>query len=515
MGRTVVIGLGVILAMLVAVLATDGWGPGRDAQGASRWPMLLEDLSDRAAYQLRGRWLPSGGVPYIEEYSEYPQLTTWAMALPYLAIDHGVQPGEPFGSEARLRALLGAAELPASAVERCLDELGKRPFSSEALERTGSPVEQWAGRLLTMAPGLERVALTDALTDVWRARSAWKDETARNRKPYGDAHQVLMGLLLIALLFVSMRNLAGLGASPAWALLLLLPGGLFYAFSRFDLLVTLLVALALGAHLRRRPWWAALLLGLAIMAKWYPVVLVPLFLSHDLHTARDEARRAGRELPWSVALRRHVLLPGLVVTAVVAAILSVTWLWGGGGLAAVRFLFDYHSQVRVPNVSSLLSALSRPDLLGWVDEASVPRLKTVFTVLQLAPGFALACLPLRSRDGFLLACLTATLGSIVFSKFFSPQWVAWGTAVALLLAARWRVVLVGAVVVEALAYLQLPVFHYHAQTTGEFEGFLLVNGVRLSALLVFFALSLVLTVREALRPRTPSTHLASPAHPRS
>ena len=94
-------------------------------------------------------------------------------------------------------------------------------------------------------------------------------------------------------------------------------------------------------------------------------------------------------------------------------------------------------------------------------------------------------------------CLAATLSAVLFSKFFSPQWICWGTAVAVLLAPRYRVILGLAIVLELLAYLQLPIAHYHRAATGDADLYLVVNAVRMSVLVIAFAAVVVLTVRRA------------------
>ena len=91
---TLLLGSAVVLVYLVLVLATHDAGLGRRVRPDMRsHPYVLEDSYDRLAYQQRGRWLASGGAPYVEEFSEYPQLTTWLAALPYLFFDHGVSCG--------------------------------------------------------------------------------------------------------------------------------------------------------------------------------------------------------------------------------------------------------------------------------------------------------------------------------------------------------------------------------------------------------------------------------------
>jgi hypothetical protein len=65
----------------------------------------------------------------------------------------------------------------------------------------------------------------------------------------------------------------------AWALWMLSPIGLYasYVFGRYEALAVLLVVAALLCAERGRPWWAAVLLGLAVTMRTYPLLLIPVF----------------------------------------------------------------------------------------------------------------------------------------------------------------------------------------------------------------------------------------------
>ena len=117
-----------------------------------------------------------------------------------------------------------------------------------------------------------------------------KDDSAA----YFDIHHVSMGLSLFALVALSAACLSLLGASPGWALLLFLPGTTYFSFNRFDAWPAALVALAVWQQVRGRPKSAAFALGLGAMMKWYPILLVPLFLAHNLAAERAAAEHEGR-----------------------------------------------------------------------------------------------------------------------------------------------------------------------------------------------------------------------------
>ncbi|MBI4881402.1 MAG: DUF2029 domain-containing protein [Planctomycetes bacterium] len=498
---TLLIGASIVAAALAVVLATHEAGLGKGPDGAYAWPNLLEDASDRFAYLQRGRWIASGGTPYLDEFSEYPQLATWLMALPYLFFDHDVRPGEPFTAERRVREIVRRAGRPEEEAERLFKEFYRRPLPAAAVPEA-NPAWHDEARALAAASGVAEAEVQAVLARAWREIRIKLDELLANRGAYEDIHQGFMALFLLALLVATVANLRALGRAPGFALLLFLPASLYFSFSRFDPVVTFLVALALLCHLRERPRLAALVLGLAVMTKWYPIVLAPLFFSHDLRRAREQARRAAAQTArFGPLFWQHVLAPGLILCAVIAAVLSITWIWHGGGADAVTFVFRWHAETRQPNKSSLLLLLTSPERWGWFAPTARDALEAVFKVLQLAPGFLLALLPIRTARSLLLSCLAATLCVVTFSEFFSPQWVIWITALALLLAPDHKTLLVLLLALEAATYLQFPLLHGHAVAGGDFAGFWLVNGLRASLLLAFLAASLVALFRSLASPR--------------
>lgn len=446
----------------------------------------VEDLYDRLAYQQRGRWIASGGRPYLDEFSEYPQLTTWLMGLPYLAFDHGVERGEPFGAVHRARELLRSGGVSDKDAQYVVPLPPAKP-----------PGDREVFETLSRYPGLLIAPVRDVLAEVEEATVRRNAELVRNAPAYGDRHHVLMACWYLALLALVGANLRLLGESPAWSLLLVLPASLYFGLNRFDVVVTTVVALAIHLQLRGRTRAAALALGVAIMVKWAPIAILPLFLSHNVRTLRSGAAS------WPAALLRGAVVPGALAGGVIAALLGVTYVWGGGGVEAVRSVFDWHANVRQPNHSSFLALLTNPERWGWFDASQRPALERAFKLMQLAPGFLLAFLPLRTPRALLLGCLTATTFSIAFSEFFSPQWVMWITALGLYLAPRHKVLLALIFALELVMYLQLPVLWYRAQETGEAGAFWTVSSVRMALLLVMIATALALFTRELLRGRDP------------
>ena len=513
---TVVVGAAVVAAFLAALLATDDApiqpgqpgqpGAGVEGRVVPGHPYALEDTYDRGAYQQRGRWIASGGTPYVDEFSEYPQLSTWLMALPYLFFEHDVERGEPFGSIHAARAALVDGGVSAEDAAKLV------PIPQPGVR---APTRQVMLRQLAAFPDLDWKRFGAAMEAADQAEARRKDEIRRNGKAYGDVHHVLMALWFVALIALAAANLRKLGHAPAWALLLLLPGSLFYGFNRFDLVVTTAIAGALFLQIRERPRAAAFVLGIAIMVKWSPIVILPLFLSQNVRRLR------ASDVAWPRALLRGAVVPGALAGAVIVALLAVTFVWGGGGMDAVTAVFEWHANVRKPNHSSFLSILTNPRdpgapagvfaPQGWglFDRDKRDALEGLFKPLQLAPGFLLALLPIRSNRALILGALSATLFAIVFHEFFSPQWVLWLTALGLYLAPRFKVVLALVVALELVMYTQLPWLWYRMQESGDPGGFWTVTTIRMALMLAFLAVATGLFLREVLR-RT-GDHEAAPA----
>ena len=437
-----ILGVGLVLAVL---LATHEWGFGWHPDGAPHYRFLLEDVSDRYVYQMRGRWLPSGRTPYLQEESEYPQLATWLFAAPYLF------------------------------------------FTS-------------AG-------------------PVGRAQTAREFNEARaDSARYFDLHHVSMAISLLALLLLTALGLRELGHAPGWALLLFLPGTVYFSFNRFDAWPASFVALALLLQFRGRRLGAAAALALGAMMKWYPILLLPLFLSHNLHgrperaDAGGEAPRPGPQRSLLARLPGAVLLPGVVAALLCVAILGVTYCWDHGGMAAVTWVYKKQG-FRPPNPPSLVWALAGPGRWGWVPEAAMDRLTGALQWLQFLPGFALALLPVRSRRSLLWGSLVVVLAFAQFGKVFSPQWVVWVAPIAVLLAPVSTASLLFNVVLQVLIYVQIPVLWYATMRSGPADlepgagagAFWAVCDARIVLLFLFWAWSLGAFLRTVLRGRQPES----------
>jgi len=322
---------------------------------------------------------------------------------------------------------------------------------------------------------------------------------------YFDLHHVFMAVSFLGLLLVTALLLVQLGHAPGWALLLLLPGTVYFAFNRFDAWPAALVGLALLAQLRGRRLGAAAVLGLGTMMKWYPLLLLPLFMAHNL----------GAEVPpgagWRArlaALPRAVLTPGLCALAVILAILAISF--SGGGWEAVTHA--YLSQGgRVHNPPSLASAILEPWRWGLVPMSYYATVWRLLFLLQVLPAAVLALFPVRSPRALVLGCLCVVLAFAQFGKVFSPQWICWVAPLAILVAPGAWVPLAAVVVLQILIYVQIPVLYFSRMTDPAYAAlgadglqgataFWVVSDSRIALLALFWAWSCWAFLRTVLRP---------------
>lgn len=105
-------------------------------------------------------------------------------------------------------------------------------------------------------------------------------------------------LALLAATRLPRRRLLMWAAAPTLGL---------YAFHNWDLLAVTLLTGAVVLHLRGRPGWAGVAVGLGAAAKLFPLVLLPLILLDRWRT--DDRRGAGRHLGGALTAWLAVNLP--------------------------------------------------------------------------------------------------------------------------------------------------------------------------------------------------------------
>jgi hypothetical protein len=324
---------------------------------------------------------------------------------------------------------------------------------------------------------------------------------------YNAAFKSLMALCGLAALFAVALVLVTLGvrgrrlyaAAGLFALSPIAVGPI--SLNTYDLFPAALTVGALAAILRRRELLGFGLLGLAVTAKLYPLVLAVPALAYVWSTLGR--RRAAWSAATLVAVVTAVLLP--------FAVLAPEGLWdsfhaqssrglqieslGSAVLLAAHHLGLYEATV----VRGATGATTR-DLAGSLPDA----LATLTSVLQILAILAVWFLFLReprSPERLVLASTGAVAGFLVFNKFISPQYLVWLIPLVLLLPGRTGLAATG-LVAASLVLAQIWFFHYSRVFELDEITWLIV--VRDAALLALYALLLF-----RLKTSTPSSEKTS------
>ena len=350
-----------------------------------------------------------------------------------------------------------------------------------AIERGSIPYRDFR---LEYPPGALPVFALPALTSADGNQEAFRAAFERLMAAFGVVAILLAGLLLAGLQATRIRVVAALGAA---ALLPLLLGNVI--LTRFDLWPTALTLAALTALVWRRDRLGFGLLGVAVAAKLYPVVLVPLALSYVW-------RRRGR--------REAIVCLGILAGVVALAFLPFLALapdgvaysfgrqlgrplqiesLGSSFFLAAHHLFGLEIEMRSGHGSQNLDGLG-PAVAG-----------VLLSIAQLA---VLAWIWLRrpaTAEELVRWSAAALVAFVTFGKMLSPQFLIWLVPLVPLVAGR-RGLLASALLALALALTQLWFPYRYWDLALDFDG--PASGLVLARDLVLVAM-LVVLVRDSRR----------------
>jgi Glycosyltransferase family 87 len=256
---------------------------------------------------------------------------------------------------------------------------------------------------------------------------------------YDSIFEALMWICAAALLLLAVHGASALGGSPTRLLAVAVGIGLFplalgtVVLTRYDLWPAALTAAALAAVLSGRERLGLAVLALAVTAKIYPLVFLPLLL---VYVAR---RKGGRE----AAIGFGVFAAALAVVVVPFAVVAPEGLvdsvdrqlrrplqiesLGSSLLLATNRLGLYEPTV--------VSSHGSQNLVGSLPDA----LATTQTVLQAAALLVVWFLFARgpaTSSRLVVACAASVVVFVALGKVLSPQFLIWLVPVVALVAGR-------------------------------------------------------------------------------
>ncbi|MFA1540210.1 glycosyltransferase family 87 protein [Actinomadura monticuli] len=215
---------------------------------------------------------------------------------------------------------------------------------------------------------------------------------------------LLLAVLAVAAVLAT-AYAAGRRSLRAGLMVALSPALLLTAYINWDLLAVALSALAVAAWSARRPALAGALLGLAIAAKFYPLLFLgPLVL---LCVRAGQWRAMGRLLAGTAGAWLAVNLPVMVFA------------WDGWKE------FYTFSQGRGIDWGSIFFVLQDHGLPGPATDTDLLNLLGTGTFLVLAAGIAVLALAAPRRPRLAQLLFLVLVAFMLPNKVWSPQYVLW------------------------------------------------------------------------------------------
>jgi hypothetical protein len=243
----------------------------------------------------------------------------------------------------------------------------------------------------------------------WLVRNV--GEAVRGRE-FFDVTVVLLAACGVAGVLATAR---AAGPRRGWQALMvaLSPALILCAFINWDLIAFALTALGLAAWAGRRTVWAGVLLGLAVAAKFYPLIVFGPLLLLCLRAGR--LREFAKTLGSGAAAWLAVNLPVLIAAPSGWAYFYVFSADRGADWGSIWYLFEHFN---LP-------------LLGDARIGVLNELSAACTVLGLA-AVAVLALAAPRRPRLPQLCFLALAVFLATSKVWSPQYVIWLVPLAVL-----------------------------------------------------------------------------------
>jgi hypothetical protein len=281
---------------------------------------FVNDYYDRFIYAERAMWFTEGKIPYVDVFSEYPQVPTYLFALPYLVLN-----------------------------------LLQYPVVSDIL--------------------------------------------------YSATFSLLMLIFLGWTIILLKKLLLQLKKNSNLAFLLFLPAPLYFSFNRFDILPALIVLGSVLFFFKEKRVLSAVLLAVGAMTKWYPALLLPVFLVGTYYKTK--------RINWAMLLAFGM-----------TCILIILPTYFSGGWSAV--LIPYRSHLgRGLEFVSLPALLQNRFFLPLGIHIESRLIESIFLILQFFPALISPMIQLKRKDEILNWSLIVIGLFVFFSEIYSPQWILW------------------------------------------------------------------------------------------
>jgi uncharacterized membrane protein len=224
------------------------------------------------------------------------------------------------------------------------------------------------------------------------------------------------------------------------AMVALAPAVFVTATVNWDYLAIGLTALGLLAWSKRRPGWAGILLGLAIAAKFYPLLILGPLVLLCLRRRTYEARASALTTVLSAVFTWLIVNVPFAIMAPegwskffrLSSSRAIDWgtFWYIGNHIPVGRTSDGKPDLGLPGFTWLSSHIPALNIAAWV----------LFTICCLGIAALILFAPRRPRLGAMAFLVVAAF--LLTNKVWSQQFVLWLVPLAVLARPRWRAFLI-------------------------------------------------------------------------
>jgi uncharacterized membrane protein len=278
----------------------------------------------------------------------------------------------------------------------------------------------------------------------------------------------IFSLLMLVILFFTIRMLYGMLSERKWlAYLMFLPGALNFTYNRFDILPAFLALWSLFFLKRRKFIATGIILGLGTFTKWYPALLLPIFVSYDY--------AMYKRLNWKMIL-------AFSFTCLIIALPTLLT----GGLAAFMSPFIFHANRSLEQVS--LPRLLDLFIFNLGTPPNTALLSSAFLVIQFLPAPLSLFMRIDTEEKVLQWMILVIGFFILFSRIFSPQWLLWLMPFLILAVCNWFDI-AWIVIYNLAAYFTYPIiFDFFGPDSGFYR---IGGGVIVVVLMIILMVAVV------------------------
>ena len=305
---------------------------------------------------------------------------------------------------------------------------------------------------------------------------------------------IILALFLILLTYLLAKNL-NTNKKLLW--LFVLPSFVYYILNRFDIWPAFLIQLAVFLLFKKKFIWSFFILSLAFLAKGYAIIFFPIFLIYCLNQKKQQAINLFKNRYLYI-----IVLPFVTITALIC-----TWAGIENGLFPYIFQstrnFAYGSFYLI-YIKSLMTILPAGLMsAGMFVAAKVLFLLQIILPLMLYAGYQFFRKLINNNQEVIHWLILTVMLYMMFSVYYSPQWLVWLLPLLVLARIGWREILL-IIGYDIFNYFTYPVVWNYASPDSSLFGITVLVRTILFVLIILLISRKIINTRKQQKLLKPS-----------